>query len=453
MDADGLVNESDDANGVLEKLPLPSREGLDLDEVNGTLGNSIEVVQTNISLESTPAQSSLGEIEVKPIVCKESFRRASKKGEGKIRNSYTTSEKPLSTGHAGATSVKKDKDGKQVGATSSVSNGSLTVTSRSKQPFALASNRGSINAKPAFEGNESVDSGSPTRSMSAASTSLHFKPSERSGSATSTTKALQPDGLKEELNELKPLNQRPHGKGEEHSRSTSSSPTAAGSKPRRAGMMPTYNFSFKCDERAEKRKEFFTKLEEKTHAKEVEKTTLQAKSKETQEAEIKMLRKSLTFKATPMPSFYQEPAPPKVELKKIPTTRAKSPKLGRQKSLSLPGAEGSSNPSCRPARLSLDERVSRTGPTKESSPHVKKPLRKSLPKLLSERSTLGNPGSRKTDLPKNPLHIASEAPSAAEMSQTESKQDGPAAAEEQEEHTNQERVIEAISSVPCVEGC
>ncbi|XP_058074433.1 protein WVD2-like 5 isoform X3 [Magnolia sinica] len=443
MDADGLVNESDDANGVLEKLPLPSREGLDLDEVNGTLGNSIEVVQTNISLESTPAQSSLGEIEVKPIVCKESFRRASKesivkdsdganrskpqKGEGKIRNSYTTSEKPLSTGHAGATSVKKDKDGKQVGATSSVSNGSLTVTSRSKQPFALASNRGSINAKPAFEGNESVDSGSPTRSMSAASTSLHFKPSERSGSATSTTKALQPDGLK--------------------------SPTAAGSKPRRAGMMPTYNFSFKCDERAEKRKEFFTKLEEKTHAKEVEKTTLQAKSKETQEAEIKMLRKSLTFKATPMPSFYQEPAPPKVELKKIPTTRAKSPKLGRQKSLSLPGAEGSSNPSCRPARLSLDERVSRTGPTKESSPHVKKPLRKSLPKLLSERSTLGNPGSRKTDLPKNPLHIASEAPSAAEMSQTESKQDGPAAAEEQEEHTNQERVIEAISSVPCVEGC
>ncbi|KAB2005632.1 hypothetical protein ES319_D11G284100v1 [Gossypium barbadense] len=96
------------------------------------------------------------------------------------------------------------------------------------------------------------------------------------------------------------------------------------------GTAPT----FRSAERAEKRREFHQKLEEKHQALEAERSQYEARLREEQEAAIKQLRKGLFVKANPVPSFYYEGPPPKVELKKLPLTRPKSPNLTRRKSCS-----------------------------------------------------------------------------------------------------------------------
>ncbi|XP_030453147.1 protein WVD2-like 7 [Syzygium oleosum] len=83
-------------------------------------------------------------------------------------------------------------------------------------------------------------------------------------------------------------------------------------------------FNFLSDQRAERRKEFFMRLDEKMHAKDAEIHEVQAKAQEETQADIKLLRKSLNFKATPMPSFYRATLPSGSDGNKASSTKVRS---------------------------------------------------------------------------------------------------------------------------------
>ncbi|KAH0723455.1 hypothetical protein KY285_006557 [Solanum tuberosum] len=350
-------------NGVpveVEKIVVAEEENVDLKNINEKADETpnSSVAKDELSVEDVPKSKASNQHKVSVGGTKKNNKMAKDQANSTGTSALTRSKKgsmakslsfPTRGANADMTRKSIDACTKKSdfkpwipnGVTHEASHSNGTVSSASRLNPATKSTSAGVVKSSSPNGSATTSRRTTTGSIPSLRQSL----SGKSASAGKIAKKATSEGLNDE--KITPTKATSPLKDDDDARSATSSNATRTS----AG------FSFRLEERAEKRKEFLAKVEERIQAREEEKSNLLAKSKENQEAEVKQFRKSLTFKAAPMPCFYKEP-PPKVELKKIPTTRAISPKLGRTKNSTSMTNSSESGGSCFSPKVIKEQRKS-----------------------------------------------------------------------------------------------
>lgn len=173
------------------------------------------------------------------------------------------------------------------------------------------------------------------------------------------------------------------------------------------------SFKFRCDERAEKRMEYYSKLGDRLKAKEADKKQMEAKTQEAKESQLKELRRSLRYKANPVPSFYHEPPPPRTELRKTPPTRPKSPNFSpsrRRESISPRENDVSTPQRNRGRRSSLDNslghgRINQKVAKEQVEHSIRRLSSAKKPNLVQKGESRARSLSREKSTPSTPCKV------------------------------------------------